>query len=102
MKIKLVVLAGLGALALSGCAQWNQEWAAQNCNPTAAYADGMNDGMQPNGYMQTNFASLCPQAQQSSLNATYQKGFNDGLKGRQANAIEDQSPNSNNSLNNLF
>lgn len=62
------------------------------------------EGLRPETDMQSNFASWCPTAQQTALNASYVQGFKDGLKGRSANAIEDNavlnSSNNNNNNNN--
>jgi hypothetical protein len=80
MKIQNLIYAGFISLLLinlSGCAELQQDWINDNCNASAAYANGMNDGKDGQD-MQANYAGGCP-ANISELNQAYQKGFKYGL-----------------------
>lgn len=89
-RLSLFAVIGVSSLALTGCAQWTQDWIQENCNTNAAYAQGVNDGMAPDMPMNTNFASPCP-SNQTAINASYAKGFTAGLKGRNAQVKQEKN-----------
>ncbi|TNF70290.1 MAG: hypothetical protein EP298_00070 [Gammaproteobacteria bacterium] len=80
MKVISLYLVGSICLFLSGCA----EMARQNCTPSAAYANGINQAKEGMS-MNTDYAGICeyinmPEAQKSQLNKEYAKGYRYGLK----------------------
>ena len=72
------------ATLLSGCAELQAALVEAECNPNAAYAEGVNDGK--NGEdMNSDYASDCPR--DDGINVAYRRGYRFGL----ANASSDPS-----------
>ena len=79
---KLILVASLAAL-LSGCVtleEQRQQWLAENCNPQAAYTNGLTDGLK-SGSMPNNYGNSC-MSNQASIGGSYLKGFTKGLESR--------------------
>lgn len=82
--IKSAVGIILAAWLLSGCSaieQMKQDWIRENCNPSAAYNNGMRDGLSPGRMPERNYASWC-YSDRSVINAAYMQGFSKGIKAR--------------------
>lgn len=78
-KNGLLLIALVTSLTLVSCAAMKAEYIAENCNPSAAYAGGVNDAKNGND-MKPNYASVfdCDE-DQTALNQSYADGFKFGL-----------------------
>ena len=89
MKIKSLVLIGMcvATLGLSGC--------ATDCSAKLAYGSGMDDGMTPGTSLNKDYAAACKPSKQQKVNASYSRGYQDGLKKRPAVAAQTMKLNAN-------
>jgi hypothetical protein len=81
--MKKILLPVSLAFLLSGCvtlAEQRQQWLMENCNPQAAYTNGLSDGLRPDA-MPDNYGNSCV-SNQASIGGSYLKGFTTGLQSR--------------------
>ena len=83
MKYMFIVL-GACLMTLTGCAaleQMHEQWVRENCNPQAAFNNGLSDGLSPGAMPKRSYADSCP-VNQPMLNEAYMRGFSQGLEKR--------------------
>lgn len=79
---KLFVMAFF-LVTLTGCvtlAEQRQQWLAENCNLSAAYSNGLTDGLK-SSTMPNNYGNSCP-TNQDQISGVYLRGFTKGLESR--------------------
>ena len=79
----IAIMAGC-TISLSGCAAMTRAIAKSECNESAAYAHGFNQG-RDNDSMSSNYAGICKsiemdQGQIDQLNEKYREGYQAGMQ----------------------
>ena len=76
-----IVCISLGLVGCEAMVQLQQQNIARHCVTSAAYNEGLKDGLTPGVNPDQNYASICP-TNQNQLNTAYLTGFARGMHSR--------------------